>query len=565
MARFFYGRFLQNKLCYSAGMISPHTKEKMIQTIDLQVGRDRQQHPIEQVSSQKKAEVVLIRPPLMFAEGAIGNEIVPSIGLAYLNGYLRQYDYTPVLIDGQGDGHNRVRPLKAYPGYQIQGLSFEEIFEQIPSHVQVFGISAMFSAEWPLTRDLINELKRRYPQAITVAGGEHITATTEYSLRDCEGLDYCLCGEGEHIFFELCEQVSTGQLPNGIPGLAYLDSENNYVFEQSLSRIRNIDAIPWPYWPEGYLEKFWQSGKSFGVQTERDMPLLLTRGCPYQCTFCSNKDMWTTRYIMRDIDDIIAEVKFYYEKYQVTSFQIYDLTAITKRTWFIKLLRRLIELNLPVEWSFPSGTRSEILDEELLGLLKQLGTSYLCYAPESGSERTLVAIKKRIDLDAVIKSIQAAARIGLGTRANFIIGFPGETRLDVYKTCWTALKCVFYGVDDLQPYLFNPYPGSALFQDSVDRGEITLGDEYYLSISKQNSDILNFTPVTFNQQIPNWELAIYRLLMTMVCYGVSYLVRPSRIIRSYRNIKSGGRADTVLEARLKGILARKPDGNQPGQ
>ena len=528
--------------------------------VDWQIGRERRSRRIAS-GPARKPRVVLLRPPLMFAEGAIGNEIVPCIGLAYINGYLRQHGYEPVLVDGQGDGHNRVQPLADYPGYQIQGLGLDELFALIPADVEIFGITAMFSAEWPLTRDLINELKRRYPRAVTVAGGEHISATAEYSLRDCAGLDYAVCGEGEHVFYELCECLAAGEKPRDIPGVACLDEGGHFVLNDGVSRIRNIDVIPWPYWPDGYLEKFWSSGKSFGVQTARDMPLLLTRGCPYQCTFCSNKDMWTTRYVMRDIDDIIKEVRYYYEKYQVTSFQIYDLTAITKRRWFLQLLDRLIELDLPVEWSFPSGTRSEILDEELLSKLKRIGTSYLCYAPESGSEKTLHDIKKDIDLAAVLASIKTATRIRLGTRANFIIGFPEETRHDILQTCWVALKCVYYGVDDLQPYIFNPYPGSELFAQSVRDGEIVLGDAYYLSISRQNSDILNFRPVTFNKHIPNWELAIYRLLMTLACYSVSYLVRPSRILRSYRNIRSGGRADTVLEARLRGIFSRKKHQN----
>lgn len=525
-------------------------------SVELQVGQEKVLRVID-TTHHPRVNVVLVRPPLMFAEGAVGNEIVPSIGLAYINGYLRKFGYTPALVDGQAGGHNLVRPLPDYPGYQIQGLSFDEMFALVPPGVQVFGVSAMFSAEWPLTRDLITELKVRYPQAIIVAGGEHISAIPEYCLRDCPVLDYCVCGEGEQVFLEVCEAISEQRPVSGIPGVACLDSQGCFVKGSGVTRMRNIDEIPWPYWPEGYLETFWESGKSFGVQTARDMPLMMTRGCPYRCTFCSNEDMWTTRYVLRDIDDVIAEVKFYYEKYQVTSFQIYDLTAITKKKWFLELLHRLVELNLPVEWSFPSGTRSEVLDEELLGLLKQVGTSYLCYAPESGSLRTLEAIKKQVHLDRLLESVYLANRIGLTTRTNFVIGFPQETRLDIWKTFWLALRCAARGVSDIQPYIFNPYPGSALFAECLQQGRIRLDDEYFLSISKQNSDIINFRPVTFNSNMPHWELALYRLLMTLACYSLSYLLYPSRILRTIRNLASGKRADTVFEVRLRGVFARK--------
>jgi len=550
---------------YSQYMYPEKTPITSAVNIDLQIGQQRVLRTISNDGQdpQPKARVVLLRPPLMFAEGAVGNEIVPSIGLAYLNGYLRKFGYEPDLVDGQGDGHNKVTSLDRYPGYQIQGLTFEEIFAHIPPLVDVFGVSAMFSAEWPLARDFIVELRQRYPQALIVAGGEHITAATDFSLRDCPALDYAVRGEGEHVFLEICECVTRGYPVTAVPGVAWLEADGRYVESSGVTRIRNIDTIPWPHWPEGYLEKFWQSGKSFGVRTARDMPLMTTRGCPYQCTFCSNKDMWTTRYVMRDIDDIVNEVKFYYEKYRVTSFQIYDLTAITKRKWFLALLDKLLEINLPVEWSFPSGTRSEILDGELLAKLKQVGTSYLCYAPESGSEQTLHDIKKRIHLDSVLVSINEATRLGLKTRANFIIGFPEERRRDIYRTFWIALRCVAKGVEDLQPYLFNPYPGSALFTEAVARGDIALGDPYFLSISKQNSDIFSFSPVTFNRHIPRAELAVYRLVMTLSCYALGYLMYPSRIVRSIRNIVGGKRADTVLEARLSGLLTRKKQSRQP--
>jgi len=528
--------------------------------IDLQVGRDRGMRVID-TSETAKAKVVLVRPPLMFASGSVGNYIVPSIGLAYVNGYLRKHGYSPFLVDGQADGLNNVTALSEYPGYYIQGLTFQEMYDRIPADVEILGVSAMFSTDWPLVRDLINGLKARFPAVIIIAGGEHVSAIPEYALRDCAGLDYCVRGEGEHVFYELCERVSAGATVEGVPGIAYLDKKGNFIQSSDVTRIRNIDAIPWPYWPEGYLEKFWVAGKSFGVQTARDMPLMTTRGCPYQCTFCSNKDMWTTRYVLRDVEDVIAEVKYHYEKYNVTSFQIYDLTAITKRSWFIEFLKRLEEINLPVEWSFPAGTRSEILDRGILEALKKVGTSYIVYAAESGSQKTLKDIKKQIDLQAVFKSMKEAKEIGLIIRVNFVIGFPDETRWDIYQTAWAAIKCAIKGVDDVQPWIFNPYPGSALFDEFLQSGKLKLDDQYFLSIANQNNNIFHLHPLSLNKNVPNWELGFYRMVMALTCYGLGYLLYPSRIVRSFKNIRSGKRADTAMEARLRGLLSRKKVGS----
>ena len=157
----------------------------------------------------------------------------------------------------------------------------------------------------------------------------------------------------------------------------------------------------------------------------------------------------------------------------------------------------------------------------------------------------------------MLSSIDKAKKVGILTRANFIIGFPNETRMDVYKTLWVAIKCVVKGVDDVQPYLFNPYPGSELFNGFLSANEVVLSDGYFLSIANQNSDAFNFTPLTFNKNIPVWELAFYRMMMALTCYAIGYLIYPSRIIRSIRNIYFGSRTDTVFESRLRAAVNRK--------
>ena len=188
----------------------------------------------------------------------------------------------------------------------------------------------MFSAEWPIERALITATRERFPKALFVAGGEHITALPEYSLRDCPALDVCVRGEGEHPFYELVESWAEDRTftreRRRLPG-----RRRRVRPQREPPRVKDVNTIPWPYWPDGYLEKYWAAGKSYGVHSERDMPLMVSRGCPFQCTFCSSPQMWTTTYKLRDVDDVIAEIKFYQKKHDITAFQLYDLTAIVKK------------------------------------------------------------------------------------------------------------------------------------------------------------------------------------------------------------------------------------------
>ncbi|MBL6933156.1 MAG: B12-binding domain-containing radical SAM protein [Rhodospirillales bacterium] len=506
----------------------------------------------------KKLNVALVRPPIFFKRHGLANEATPCLGLAYISGYLKKYGYSPVFIDGIAEALNKVWEPEMYPEFLCQGLTFDEVIRRIPNQTDVICVTAMFSGEWPFVRDLINQIREQFPDAVIIAGGEHITALPDYCLKDCNGLDVCVLGEGEHKCYEILEVISNEGAYGDIAGIGYLNEAGEYVqTSTSLPRIRDIDSIPWPDWPEGYLEKFWAAGKSFGPQSARDMPMMFSRGCPYQCTFCSNPNMWTTRYILRDIDDVLAEVKSYIKDYNITAVQLYDLTAITKKRWIKEFLSELKRQDIKVQWDFPSGTRSEILDEETLSNLKDAGTNYLCFAPESGSPNMLEKLKKRIDLNKMTDAMKIAKKLGLVVRANTIIGFPGEKRRDTMRTLFYGVKLSIMGVDELQPYIFMPYPGSELFGKLAAEGKIDVNDDYFFSLSGLNSDLLSFSPLTFNEQMGPRELALYRLLFTMLTYGLSYLLYPSRIVRTVRNLISNEDATTVFEHRLKDAFRRK--------
>ena len=282
--------------------------------------------------------ITLVRGPVVFKNGSINNEAVPQLGLAYISGYLRAKGYKVTLIDSSAEGLRKISPLKKYPGYSYQGLTHSDAISRIPKQTRIIGFTSMFSGEWPVLRDLIIQTRELFPEALIVAGGEHITALTEYCLRDCPALDLCVRGEGEHTFYQLLETyLATGVFLDA-PGIAYLNKEGQYQQNGNKPPRMEDAKIPWPDWPENYLEKFWEAGKSYGVATERDMPFMLSRGCPFQCTFCSSPQMWTTQYNFRDLDDVMNEIKYYINRYNITALQMYDLTAIIKKQWAMEVL-----------------------------------------------------------------------------------------------------------------------------------------------------------------------------------------------------------------------------------
>jgi radical SAM superfamily enzyme YgiQ (UPF0313 family) len=268
--------------------------------------------------------------------------------------------------------------------------------------------------------------------------------------------------------------------------------------------------------------------------------------------------MWTTRYILRDVDDLIDEIRAYIDRYGITALQFYDLTAITKKKWTVEFCERLKELDVELRWSLPSGTRSEALDAEVLSLLKDTNCNYLVYAPESGSLETLEKIKKRIDLNKLTESVLEAKRLGITVRTNLIIGFPDESRKNIFETIRYGLYLAWKGADEVSINIFSPYPGTEIFNELVAAGQIELNDDFFLKLTSLNSDYTSFNPMTCNRSMGAKQLALCRIGFMLLNYVIGYLRYPTRIVRTIRNVFFGTReSTTVLEHRLKDKFKRR--------
>jgi len=498
-------------------------------------------------------QVALIRYALVAPIGDVGSESTPPIGLAYLSAIAKNQGATVTGIDASGRNLNKSFKIPKY-NLQGNGLELNEIFELIHPDTKFIGVTAMFSHEWPYVRDCINATKEKFPNATIIAGGEHATSLPEYNLRDCKGIDYISLGEGEQTWLEIIEKNKNNEKFDNIDGLAYLKN-GEFVKTKYRERIKHIDEIPWPDWNAFRIESYLDNAVSFGPGSGRNMPIMASRGCPYECTFCSNPLMYGRRYYLRQIDDLIEQIKFYIKKYKITGLQFYDLTAIIRKDWVLEFCKKLKENNISLEWSLPSGTRSEALNQEVLQSLSKANLRYLVYAPESGSVESLKRIKKKIKLSNMEQSIKYAIKENISVRTNLIIGFPDEKRLDIYKTLYQQIKFSVMGVEDVPTYYFNAYPGTELFDMLVKKRKIIINDEYFLSLATLSHYNLYPTNISYNDSIGRYELYIYRMVGMTLSYSLSYLLRPKRILRTIKSLFTGS-SETVVEQRLKDLLRR---------
>jgi len=496
--------------------------------------------------------VTLVRAAKVTSASTWSSPVTPPLGLAYMAATLLEAGHHVQAVDGMAEA---VEQFIEEDGLLYQGLTIDETVERIQEDAQLIAITCMFTQEWPFVRRVIQAIRKRFPEAVIIAGGEHVTALSEFCLRDCPELDYCGRGEGEATLVELAQALGDSERMAEVPGIASL-SNGKYHLAAGRARIRDVDAIPKPAWHLFPMDVYLASDNVCGVYRGRSLPILATRGCPYKCTFCSNKEMYGQLWMPRDPECVIDEIEGYIRDYGVENIDFYDLTMVIRKEWTLRFCQLIEERGLKFTWQLPVGTRSESIDEEVVIALYKTGCRNIAYAPESGSPRILKSIKKQVNLDSLKSSVKEAIKHGLHVRLNLIYGFPQEHRIDLFKTAMLSWRLSIAGVHDIDLGVFSPYPGTDLFSQLQNEGVIPeLDDQYFKSLIALRDPLM---PVSYCKQVGGLELQMWRLATLASFYMISFTLRPNRFLRVIGSLFQPSRKrETTLENRLT-ILFHRP-------
>lgn len=486
---------------------------------------------------------------------AHASSICPPLGLAYVAASIRKAGFEVRCVDALGEAPFQ-RIVLDNPNFLTYGLSTPEIVERV-GKCDILGFSLMFSHDWPVAKSIIQAVRKANPHLTIVCGGEHITAVPEFCLDDCPEIDICVMGEGEETIVELLRALNGDGRPEDISGIVYR-SENGLTRTPPRARIRKLEEIPWPAWDLFPLETYLANELGYGVNPGRTVPILASRGCPFECTFCSNPKMWTTRWQARDTEDVIREMQFYIDHYGAQNFDFYDLTTIVRKDWIKEFCQKIIGRKWDITWQMPAGTRSEALDAEVLHLMYFSGEKNISYAPESGSLTSLKLIKKKINLDRMKDSIRAALKEGMNVKLNMIMGFPHETGKEIFESFGFLKDVALMGVHDVYIACFSPYPGSELFDELFQSGKIKAMDaDYFLMLTSYSDMRYSYS---YSPHMTNRQLTFYRLGGMLMFYAISYATRPIRLFKVLFNLISGkqeSRLDMALSHLKDRIFTKK--------
>jgi radical SAM superfamily enzyme YgiQ (UPF0313 family) len=482
--------------------------------------------------------ICLIRPPAAECVRFATTSLTLPLGLAYIAGALEAAKYEVAVIDAVGEApEKRTRYITGY----LIGLPLEEIARLVPAQASLVGISVIFTHEWPAVVRLVELIKACRPDLRVVLGGEHITSMPEFCLLTSKA-DFLVLGEGEETIVELAAALERDHPLAAVDGLVYRDGDA-IVSNRRRRRRRDLDAVAWPAWHHFALQKYNDNRFVGGIYTRRlTIPILATRGCPYQCTYCSAPGMWTPLWIPRDPVRVVDEIQHYVETYGAGNFPFQDLTAIIQKDWIVRFCEELIARKLDICWQLPSGTRSEAIDSEVAELLHRSGMNNMAYAPESGSEETRRFVKKKMHTERLFQSVEAAVGAGLNVSLFMVLGLPHDKAENIAQNLPFLQRLRRTGVKDVSVAYYMALPGTELFDSLYDAGKIRLDRKYFYHMLHN----LSLIPVrSYSEHLGRLELAAWKLRLLLRFYATkgraeSGVGIANSVRRGLRGLRGGG-------------------------
>ncbi len=259
-----------------------------------------------------------------------------------------------------------------------------------------------------------------------ILGGPDVTYNVENYLKT--GADFLVIGEGEETTFELYHAIMNQGDFNQINGIAFL--ENKIIIQTPpRTKFRELDELPLPNRAAIPNEKYLETWKR--NHGESSMTISTQRGCPYTCKWCSTA-VYGQSYRRRPAHLVAAEMKMLKDQYNPDAIWFVDDVFTISHKWLTAFHEEVVKQKAQIR--FECITRAERLNDEILRLLKEAGCFRIWIGAESGSQKIIDLMDRRVDVNHVKKMIQNTNALGIETGTFIMVGYPGETEEDITET-----------------------------------------------------------------------------------------------------------------------------------
>lgn len=449
--------------------------------------------------AQQGLEVLLIQPPLPVNER---HKRVMPLSLMYLASYARQRlpNLNIELLDAQAEG-----------------LGYDETCNRIWKRKRdVVGIT-FWTAQAPFAYALSPAIRKLCPQAKIVMGGVHTSIFPEEASRHA---DYVIIHEGERPFTELLRRIASGESPEGIPGLGF---RPNLTGELKLwppdGFIDDLDGIPFPAWdlikPECYSTHMHITGG-------QRVPVIGSRGCPYNCSYCVSPFLWKRTVRYRDPARVVDEIEAIGRKLDIHQVHFWDDNLLLNRKYIKALCEEIIRRGVKINWTGLSRASHLNRNADLMPLLKDSGCIGMEVGIESANPETFDIIHKHEALEGIINCAKIQRAVGMYPMFTYMAFNPGETITGYYLQA-QFIDEILEGlpwVEHFHPLAFPVYvgqfctahPGTRLYDEAPSLGIVLAKDwsDYY-------HHKINFVPNSLLDDVPVQNIDRLRPLDYWIC------------------------------------------------
>jgi anaerobic magnesium-protoporphyrin IX monomethyl ester cyclase len=390
-------------------------------------------------------KITLVNPP--YPPNAHSHPPFIPLGLAYLGAVAEKEGHQVTVIDCQGE--------------KLTYDAFRQKIKQVPS--DVVGVTST-TLLYNSAKTILEVSKEEQPNAVTMIGGSHVSFWDENALKESPAIDIIVRREGELTFLELLQRISAKKSFEGVLGSTFRGSEGKIIRNDDRPFLHDLDSLPSPAYHLLPLDSYHRMGKTI-------FPIVTSRGCVQWCDFCSTVRMFGRGYRVRNPKKVVDDMEMLHTKYGQSQFTFYDDAFTVNRQHTLEMCADIKARKLDVTWD--CETRVDAVDKELLEKMHDAGCITIWFGVESGSEKILDQMHKKIKPEGVRAAFKMAQKAGMMTIASAVIGFPGETE----ETAWETINFInSLNPDDIGFYVATPYPGTPMYEQVVKNGWLRVTD-----------------------------------------------------------------------------------------
>ncbi len=418
-------------------------------------------------------KVLLVNPPQTFYPGSDPPSGNLPLGLMYIAAVLDEAGYKVEILDAFMEGSSFRKKGEVTNVGMPYGKLKEEVQRRKPS---IVGIANPFTCQVEHAIKVGNIVKEVDSSIVTVAGGPHVSAVPMEFMDEAESIDISVIGEGDYAMLDIAKFCEGNNRISDIKGIVY---RKNGAIKQNAPRplINNLDELPFPAYHLVDMEQYLGPNKiEYRSFKNRAISMITSRGCPFNCNFCSVHLHMGKKFRAHSVDYVINHIEHVVNKYKVKTifFEDDNLTFDLKR--FEAICNQIIEKRIKFGWETPNGIRADYLTRNLLEKMKKSGCQSVFFGIESGDQYVLDnIIDKSLNLKEVIKVAKICKEIGISTAAFYIIGFPGEKKEHMLKTVELALRLKKEYDVGMLLHVATPSLGTRLYKECIEKGYIKEG------------------------------------------------------------------------------------------